>query len=130
MPIPSIRLYLLFYSILDCHTGADTGFCSGGGQGGKEFAQGGDKTGAKRPKFFFSPLSEFCPPLNHSGGGHFCCPPPELLRRGTILRGGGQSPPEITQGGGDSPLFPPPCIRSCCHISKILLIILPKDSNI
>ena len=28
---------------------------SGGGQGGTEFAQGGDKTGAKRPKICLSP---------------------------------------------------------------------------
>ena len=81
----------------------------------QDFAQGGDKTGAKRPKICLSPpWANSVPPLNHSGGGHFCCPPPELLRRGTILRGG-TVPPWNCSGGGQSPI-PPPCIRSCIYI--------------
>ena len=91
-----IRTFLAAYRV-PTHTGADTGFSSGG-----------DRI-LHSPKILHDLYNEFtrkyqeknlCPPPESLRGGHFGFPPPELLRRGTILR------------GGDSPLFPP-CIRSC-----------------
>merc|ERR1711952_250329 len=94
----------------------------------QDLAQGGDKSGAKRPKNFLSPpeldrggtvppLKLHSPKILHHLLNEFTrkyqeknlCPPPESLRRGTILRGGDSPPPEIAQGGGQSP-SPPPCI--------------------
>ena len=88
---------ILEWKIAYIHTGADTGFSSGGGQIGREAPE----------IFFVSPLSDFCPPPESLRGGTFWLSPPWIAQAGDNSQGGDSPPPEIAQGG-DSPLFPPP----------------------